>query len=630
MIVTLNAVSQSMKTSTGDRREERPAFRRIGTYLPVLMILGVALPAVIYLAVMQSLGWRAPLITMNGVMSFVVPSSKGVILYASSSTKTYFSGAGGNYDTLLVPWRNYFSNRKLSYKEIRTATDLRGYKEGVLILPSAVALSDEERAEILSFRSKGGSILATWAAGTRNEKGEWAGWQFLDTLGVKAVGEISPAMEARHLILNGESPVSHTQASGQRVLLSQTSEPLLRFKGEMVAGRFMNWARITDPERLGEGAILYSEATPGASRATFFAFAESVWESHPLQVYDVIDDAIHWLQREPAIIRAAWPSAKRAGQVLEMDTEEGFANALVFAAMMKAIDYRATFYVLTSVGRRFPEVVTRLAQDFEVAYHADVHDSFKGQPAKLQEQRLQIMRTEMSTVLAETKDITGFRAPHEGYDATTEQLLQKFGIRHHTADPGRTDARLPSVAKQDGVEPEDALIVLPRTLRDDINLAAQNLTVEQTTKALIEDFDLAVDNGALGLLSVHSQNFYPEGILAKAMPGLIERIKQRRGQIWLASAGQVADWWRERERFKLSSKATSQRLEFNLTVTGKTPLNNAGLIVMLPQKGILPEVRPLKIGLPKPTVSKIDDYRAAVVFDSLKPGNYAYQATFSP
>ncbi|RJF92415.1 hypothetical protein D3871_27755 [Noviherbaspirillum saxi] len=594
----------------------------------MMVILGVGVPVLMYLTVMQSLGWRVPLITMNGAISFVASSSENVILYASPSTKAYFGTIGGNYDTLLVPWRDYFANRKRTYKEVREPGQLKEFKNGVLVLPSAIALSDEERAEILSFRQKGGSVLATWATGSRNGKGDWAGWEFLETLGVKMTGEIPRAAEVSYLIVNGESPVTYKHPAGQRLPLSKTSETLLRAKGEMVAGRFMNWARIVEPERRDEGAIVYTETAPGPSRTTFYAFAESVWESRPLMMYEVIDNTLQWLQREPAIVRAAWPNGKRAAQVIEMDTEDGFPNAEVFASMMRAIDYRATFYVLTSVGRRYPEVLTRLHRDFEVGYHADVHDGFKGQPPKLQEQRMQIMRTEMATVIPDVDTITGFRAPLEGYDAATEALLHKSGIRHHAADPSRTEARLPIVSKLPDVEPDDALIVLPRTQRDDINLASQNLNVEQTTKELIEDFDLAVDQGALGLLSVHSQNFHADSVLAKAMPGYLERLKQRKDQLWLASAGQVADWWREREHLRVSTVSSGKRLELDITVVGKKRLNGASVIVMLPQKGPPPTVQPVKTGLAKPTVVKLDEYRAAIMFGALEPGDYAYQVTF--
>ena len=612
-----------------DKFSNRPFFQRLGFYMPFMIIAGIVVPIMIYLLVMKTLGWQLSTLDVNGVLSYAAPTRESVTLYASSNTETYFKGIGGNYDTLLVPWRNYFSNRKLGFKEIRSAAELGKQKAGVLIVPSALSLSPEERTEIQAYRAKGGSILSTWATGTRNGKGEWEGWQLLESMGVKMLGEIPVTEDTRNLTLTGESPVSHTLSAGQRIWMDKTSEPLLRVKGEMVAARFMDYARITDDARRSEGAVVYSEGAGGLNRTAYFAFAESTWESHPLVAYNLIDDTILWLRREPALVRASWPNGKIAAQVIEMDTEQGFPNALPFAEMMQSLDYRATFYVLTSVGKLFPDVLARLARDFEVGYHADIHDSFKGQPASIQEQRIQNMKAEMASVVPDVSRITGFRAPTEGYDATTELLLQKAGIRHHTADPARTEGRLPIFAKQEDVAVQDALVVLPRTQRDDINLTKQNLSVEQTRSELIDDFDLVADTGALGLLSVHSQNFAPDGTLVKAMPGFLEHLKTRRAQIWLASAGQVADWWRNRDRFKLSYGSSGKRLEFDITITGKTPLSGATVIVMLPQKGFLPEVASLKIGMPKPVVSKIDDYRASIVFESLPPGNYAYQMTFS-
>lgn len=617
-----------MKTTNTERRSSRSVFRRIGTYLPVMIIMGVAVPTLIYLLFMQSMGWRSPMVGIRGALSYLAPTGNGVVLYASSNTKNYFAEIGGNYEVLLNPWRNYFLNRKLDFKEIRDVSQLSKQKEGVLVLPSAVSLSNEERAEILAFQLRGGAILSTWATGSRNSRGDWQGWKFLENLGAKMLGEIPATANVHNLILTGESPLSHTLAAGQRIELSKTSEALLRLKGEMVAGRFMNRARVTDDERQGEGAIIFTEASRFSGRVAFFAFAESGWESHPLVTYDLIDDTLQWLRREPAIVRAAWPNGKRAAQVIEMDTEEGFANAVPFASMMQSIDYRGTFYVLTSVGKLFPQILAQLGRDFELGYHGDVHTSFKGQSSNVQEQRLQAMRTEMASVIPDTKRITGFRAPTEGYDATTESLLQKFGIRHHTVDPNRTDGRLPLLTNFVNVEPEEALVVLPRTQRDDITLYSEKLTVRQTTKALIDDFDLALDTGALGLLSVHSQNFKADSVLAAAMPGFLEHLKLRRGPLWLASAGQVADWWRDRERFKLSATYSGRRVEFNITVTGTGPVNGTTLVVMLPQKDALLAVEGVKIGMVKPTVLKIDDYRASIVFDSLKPGSYVYQATF--
>jgi peptidoglycan/xylan/chitin deacetylase (PgdA/CDA1 family) len=622
-----------MPNPTPDSLESRPAYRRIGPYLVSLVLIGLAMTVLVYLSSMQVLGWKTPVLNLGRFSSApaalgLVDARQGVALYASANTKEYFIGIGGNYDRLLAPWRSYFSSRRERFQEFNDAAQLHQLDAGVLILPSAVALSAQERADILRFRSQGGAILATWATGTRGAKGDWDGWQFLESIGAKSLGEIAQEPPARHLVLNGESPLSHSQPAGQRIVLSNVSERLLRLQGEGMAARIMNWSRIPDTERNSEGAVIFSEPSAQAGRSALFAFAESTWESQPQPIYTLIDDTLHWLLRRPAIVRSAWPYGKQAAQVIEMDTEEGFPNALRFAAMMQEMSYRGTFYVLTSVGKLYPEVLTSLSRDFEIGYHGDVHTGFKSQTTEQQQQRIASMRAEMAAALPEIKGLSGFRAPLESYDDTTETLLQKAGIRYHVTDPSRTEARLPVFARLAEVATDNALVILPRTQRDDINMSKDKFSVEQTAQALIDDLDLSQSMGALGLLSVHSQNYASDSVLTQAMPAYLTHLKRHRDHFWLASAGQVADWWRERERFKLSVKLRGRVLDFDLSITGNSALSGASLIVILPTKGVLPTVQGLKVGMPKASVQKIDDYRAVIVFDTLNPGNYAYQASF--
>jgi peptidoglycan/xylan/chitin deacetylase (PgdA/CDA1 family) len=600
----------------------------MGPYLHLLVIVGLAAPILVYLGIMQTLGWRAPVMGMRGALGYVSSASGTVLLYASPQTRSYLQGIGGNYEVLLTPWRNYLSQRDWTFKEIQDTSVLKKYSNGVLILPSALALGKEERADIMAFHAAGGAILTTWATGTRAGSGDWEGWEFLRDLGTTAHGEIAPSAEANHLILTGESPLSRTLSAGQRVFMSKTAEPILRLKGEASAARLMNWARVTDSDRRAEGAVVYTDASPTVGRVVSFAFAESTWESHPLPIFPLFDDTIAWLQREPAVTLAAWPQGKQAAQVIEMDTEQGFANATAFAAQARAAQFPASFYILTSVAKQFPDVLRALAREFDIGYHGDIHVSFKGQPLSEQGKRLQDMRAELTSILPKAPALTGFRAPTEGYDATTELLLQKNGFRHHVADPNRTDGRLPLIAKQDGVPLDQALIVLPRTQRDDLNLHWEKLTPEQTVQALIDDADQAFETGSLGLLSIHSQNFGPDSALTRALPDLLAHLKTLGRPLWMASASDVAQWWRERERVRLSSNFTGKRLEISLTITGDKPVKGAALTVMLPHKGPLPVISSTKIGGVLPAVLKIDDYRAALVFDSLAPGNYFYQATF--
>ncbi|MFZ2999735.1 MAG: polysaccharide deacetylase family protein [Undibacterium umbellatum] len=622
-----------MQTEDPGGFENRPAYRRIGIYLLALIVLGMAVSVFAYLSSMQVLGWQMPEFNLQtpfksagGVNS--TPASKGLYLYASPNTRSYFASIGGNYDRLLTPWRAYAKQRQLSFKEISDPQELSNIKDGVLVLASAVALSEQERTSLQEYRARGGAILATWATGTRNEKGEWAGWQFLEAMGATSKGEIALESKARFLILNGETPLTHSQPAGQRIWLGNASESLLRFSGEGAAS-IMDWARVQEPERKNESAVLYAEPSADSGRSAVFAFAESAWESQPYPIYSLVDDTLIWLQRRPALLRAAWPEGKYAAQIIEMDTEEGFANALRFASLIRSINYRGSFYVLTSVAKQFPAEMKQLAREYDIGFHGDTHISFKEQGLNEQEKRINIMREDLKSILPDLPAITGFRAPLEGYDQTTQSLLQKNGFLHHVTDPNSSEGRLPVFVKIDGISQDKAMILLPRTQRDDLNLNKEQLDLEQTRQALISDAETSKQMGALGLLSVHSQSFEENSLLTQAFPAYLAYLKANRNTVWLASSSQVADWWHERDRLKLSSSIAGKRIEFDMTVTGNKPLANASLILMLPQKSQLPNVLGLKIGMPKATVRRIDDFRAAIVFETLEPGNYAYQAVFN-
>jgi peptidoglycan/xylan/chitin deacetylase (PgdA/CDA1 family) len=274
--------------------------------------------------------------------------------------------------------------------------------------------------------------------------------------------------------------------------------------------------------------------------------------------------------------------------------------------MMDAIDYPTTFFALTSLGKKFPDVLTQLERKHEIGFHGDIHIGFKDQTVALQEQRIKNMFAEMRSVLPDTAAMTGFRAPVEGYDATTEKLLQHYGVRYHVADPNRSEGRLPKMAQLEGVDLEEDIVVLPRTQRDDINLYWEKLPVDQLSKAMSNDAALVLENGGLSLLSVHSQNFGTDSALYKALPAHLLYLK------------------------RVASRFTGKRLEFDVSVVGKSPVRGGTVLVMLPQKGATAKVHSTKTTGMKPTVVRLDPYRAAVIFDALPPGNYSYQVTFEP
>ena len=607
----------------------RPWWRRMGPFMPIIVFLGLALPILSYVFMLTNLGWRTPVV--GSALPVAAMSRSGpVYLYASSSVGRYLEGVGGDYKVLLDPWRAYFADRRREYREIDSLADLGNAPGSVLILPSTVTMDEQERARINSFRAAGGSVLATWAAGTRDGGGNWRGWDFLRELGITVSGEIPMDDDHRQLTVVGETPVSGTLSPGQRIWMTQTSESLLRMSGGMVAARFADWSRVPLPERSDEGAVLLEEGNN--SRTAAFAFAESSWAASPVATYQLIDSTLAWLRREPTVSLANWPHGHRAAYLLEMDTEEGFQNAALLRDMLQQAGLPGTFFLLTSVAVQHAPLVEALAAGFDTAFHGDIHVGFKDQPAPEQERRMITMRSQLGSVSAAAANkAIGFRAPYESYDATTEQLLHKSGIRYHLADPSRSDGQLPLFAPMDGVAEADELLVIPRTQPDDISLLAADPSGSTLLPRLSTELTETVRYGGLGVLSVHSQNFAPGSPLAAAVQTLIADIVHRRDGrlLWVASAREIDAWWRERRRVKVSGKLRGGGLEMNVSVQGKAPVRGASVILTMPNRHMVAHVRSTKVGQSVPRVRLIDDFRSELHFDALQPGNYAYIVNLS-
>ncbi len=670
---------------TDELWQRRKWWRRTAAFIPLFVVLGLALPILTYVMTMVNLGWRAPVLGANTAL---LPAADApVYLYASPQTARFLRNASGDYELLLKPWRTYFADRRRDYQEINDLAELKGEPGSVLVLPSSLALGDLERNRIAAFQAAGGGILATWATGSRDGAGEWRGWDFLKDLGFYVIGEISAQSQERQLTLIGETPLTASLEPGLRVWMTNTSEPLLRIKGEHVAARFTNWQRTSVEGRGEEGAVLYNERAN--ARVAMFAFSESTWAASPVPNHRLIDDTLAWLQRQPTLILSNWPNGQRAAQAIEMDTEEGFANARAFSSMLLQARLPASFFVLASSAVQYPDVYRELASRHEIAYHGDLHVSFKGQPAPEQERRLAAMRGQLESIgAAASKPILGFRAPTEGYDATTERLLQQMGLRYHVADPNRSENQLPLFVKMDGVPADAELLVIPRTQHDDINLLteiasnnsarvdasaadalpAENPLVENQLagnqlaenqpaenqlaenqaaesqfaqdqvvasdallRMMLTDVDKTLRNGGLGLFSVHSQNFGDGAPLQRAMPAYLSELKARSDSagLWVASTGEIDTWWRERRRVAVAGVLTGWRVELNITVKGERPVRGVAVTVMLPSRGAQAAARGTKVGTAQPRVVPIDPFRSQFLFDELAPGNYSYQVNFT-
>lgn len=546
-----------------------------------------------------------------------------VVLLRSDTTEAFFLANGGRYELLITPWRQFFARHGIAARELR-AEELASLKEpGVLVLASSVALDETERQAIRARLAAGWSVLGTWALGVRNGKGEWSGYGFIDELfDAKVEPELAPTKEESFLLPYGETPLTQRLNAGKRIYLQPTAEALLRARARNGAARYGNWMRETTQP----GALLSAAAfdeREGARRA-YLGFAETSWIAAQADLDQLVLGMLDWLQREPLLTKAAWPYPHQAALLLEMDTEDKFENSLRFAALLERYKLRGTFYSLTSEAARFPAVVKRLATRHEIAYHAEVHDGFAKLPSARQDARLKAMIKQMRNLLPDVRAASGFRAPLEEYDATTERLLRANGLRHHAASPGARDDVLPGFSTAEADVPSSkALVVLPRTWLDDMNLRrSARLETSAAVNMLLTHLDDTVAMRGLGLLSIHTQEFYAGGPVERATQRLLQELPKRGAALWTAPAESIARWWRDREAAQVSSREEPGRLR--VTIDAARAVSALQLVLIPPGAG---EPRLEAAALPA-RLEKLDDHRYAIVLPDVPAGKSELSVVF--
>lgn len=563
------------------------------------------------------------------------PPLEQVYLYSSPITAAFFSANGTSYDGLKQRWREYFRPYGKAFREVSRANLIAGLKPGVLVLGSAALLDEPERKAIQAFADAGGSLLVTWGTGVRDGRGQWAGYGFIEDLlrmkvNGKAMLEDGRENSTRFLNPFGDGPLSWTIPGGERIFLGEVAETPLRVESPYLAARYFSWERYPAPKN-SNGAIAFLEK--GASRRVYFGFSESSWEyDERLEMPNLVDSVMTWLKHEPSIYKAAWPNGSLAAQLLEMDTEEKYLNAMDFKRDLDAANLRGTFYSLTSIARQYRDTVQKLSEKHEIGYHGEVHVGFKGKTPEVQEKRLSAMVTEMQDIVGSRAlpKVTGFRAPTESWDSNTEKLLRQLGVRHNVTGPSASEGRIPYFSDSEpGLKPEDAIVRLPRTQMDDLNYLGLRIGAGKATELIMLDFDYLLEAGALGVLSVHSQNYEPGELMTKITPPYIRKLQQHHDDVWTASGEEIANWWRARERVAYKAvKTSSTQFAFDVRAPGK--VKGLTFFVTHPALDMAPKsVSAVSSDAPLPELKRIDAYRTALIFrQELKVGNYAYSLEF--
>lgn len=548
-----------------------------------------------------------------------------VTIYASAVTAKTFQSYKHDYAINVQQWEQFLKKYQLPYRVIRSVQALESLQGGTVLLPSAVALSTQERNAIQAFRARGGDILASWMTGVRDEKGDWAGFDFMQrALDVQVLGDTRADEEDTFLIADGGSPISHHLPAGMRLWLERAQGWFpLRMRGLADAGAMLNWSRAVSPEKTGATIAFGERGDLAGSRAVVLGFPERLWPSaDPRLMESLVHNALLWALHQPDVYASEWPHPYSSATVLAIEGVDNFgAIDAEFSKRIQDHGFRGTYLISAAELSKSLKVLKEIAQrGHEFAYFGDSFAGFRGQALDLQRKRLESMRTAIQASSLPVARDAGFRAPMDAYDKTTQQILREAGFGYHIAFMDSTDACLPVLP---GAETGSKMVVLPRVLPGPEEAAESD--PEEGISTYAEALKLFQRMGCLAVVTIPNQSL----LTPEQQDEIFSVWDAPEARTWKTSAAGVAQWWRERERIKASLQISQQRPYLHVTVTGDTPLAVSPAVwVNVPEQGggiqlLEEDGSPAKV-----TIADVDRWRKAVLLKGLPPGKHQWRIRF--
>ncbi len=558
-----------------------------------------------------------------------------VVVYASPAAKAYLSKTGVDGSINAQVWSVFLAKYQIPFQVITAVEKLEMTSARVLVLPSSVVLSEREKQAVITLRSKGINVLASWLTGVRSESGDDLGYGFMEqVLDVKVVGTTAADEKDNFMLPHGDNPITHYLPAGSRIWLDRVKGLYpLRLQGRHRAAEIMDWSRV--PALGKESATIVFDERPAnsiqASRSVVLGYPEQLWLSaDPKQLEAIAYNALMWLLHQPAVYKTAWPHPFGSAMVVAIDISDVVTEAeLANAKLLEDAGLRGSYFVLSEYVVKSANRLRRLkSAGHEIAFLGDSFNDFKDQAPELQAKRLDSMRQIFATADLDLPPDVGFHAPMDSYDKNTQNLLKQRTFGYFLASMDVSDAQLPFLVardiSQDPARNTKDMVILPRTLNGPEE-SIDNCTPEIGIRAFINELNLAEKMAGLSVVALPSKNELTDAQVAE----ILKDIGSRREKMWMATSAQVADWWRERERVSIQLEAGENAPVLTVTVASGPALSQAvSAFINLPDSDAMVRLVARGHQEKSPQITTVDAWRTAVVLKGWKPGQYKWDVYF--
>ncbi|MEO0857110.1 MAG: hypothetical protein AAFY55_09705 [Bacteroidota bacterium] len=425
------------------------------------------------------------------------------------------------------------------------------------------------------------------------------------------------AASFRRFTLRGGTPLTAGVPAGYQLRTGSFDAPVLAQPAEARSQVAGSWYDHTSDDRL-PGAVRATSAGLlygrfGAGRFVFLGHELSAMGVGPLDqraLARLFDNTFAWLARRPVAWVTDWPAPYRAAAVLagSADTDPRGLDAM--RALLEPRGVPATYFLAADAAPAYADLYRRLDAHGEVALLGP-RSADDLTPTALRDQRAR---------LAETVTLTqGARLVHDpasvpGLDPYAAFARGGFG---YIALDSVANRAVPSLMRIGDGEP---LVRLPRTSRSPRATLRRLPDASLQAQFVREDAARVVDAGGLAMLTFSGEDL--RGWRAQAMLEAAVDAFASDGAVWFATASEVADWWRTRDRLTLDVEAVGpQRVNVRLANNGTATARQVGVTVTLGYLAADIAVSPELVGTPSPEATLAGDGETVrLVVEALAPG----------
>jgi peptidoglycan/xylan/chitin deacetylase (PgdA/CDA1 family) len=446
----------------------------------------------------------------------------------------------GEYDAAIKRWRQWMQDAGVT---ITTAD-----KADVLVLPQALCLGPIQRRQIQAHLAQGKGIITTGAVGAYDGVcTPLRDTLVADLLGI-GKGGIRPAPrrqnDAHYAVLLGESVLGAHMPPGARIEFSPAGQIVFLSEArEMLYCDFLRTPMNAGRPFFDAAAL---RATVGPGRVVAFGFSPmdlvGAWSQDIGRI--VVSNALRWAAGHVVFQLAPWPNGKKAAAVMAIDVEADFQNARDALDALKDYNLPGTAFIVGSLAQADPETTRRLVAAFEIGTHTQRHLPMDTLTDLGQAQELAYSKRVAEQIAG--RPVLGFRPPEERFTPATLQIWADLGGRYvFASNNGRAAGPeiLPLLP--------DSLVLLGRVSEDDYEILSRSNIRDrsQMSRLLVSQVGESIAYRGLYMFSYHS-HMMSQKELTPVLQELASKL-QRTPEVWKATAGEVAEWWRERAAMKV-------------------------------------------------------------------------------